>query len=63
MNRGTAEQEQTGVTMPSPAAITFPAPRRWPDSSGRVHSCETKVWMMPMANTMPVSSGKTVGVS
>jgi len=60
---GTAEQEQNGVTMPSVAASTFPTPSRLPESSARVRSGEKKVWMMPIAKTMPVSSNSTLGVS
>ena len=41
MNSGTAEHEQNGVTMPSVAAITLPAPSRRPDSRARVRSGET----------------------
>jgi hypothetical protein len=38
INRGTAEQEQNGVTMPSRAAITFPANSLFPERKARVFS-------------------------
>ena len=38
MNAGTALHEQNGVTTPSPAAITLPAPSRLPPSMARVRS-------------------------
>ena len=38
MNSGTAEQEQNGVTMPSPAAMAFATPSVRPASSARVRS-------------------------
>ena len=63
MNSGTAEQEQNGVTTPSPAASTLPTPRRRPESSARVRSGDTKVWITPMTNTMSTSSRMTFGDS
>ena len=63
MNRGTAEQEQNGVTMPRVAASTLPTPSRLPESRARVRSGETKVCTMPITNTIPVSSSRTLGVS
>ena len=36
INRGTAEQEQKGVTVPSPAASTLPIPSRFPARSARL---------------------------
>ena len=63
MNSGTAEQEQNGVKMPSPAASTLPTPSRLPASSARVRSGEKKLRTMPMANTTSVSSISTFGVS
>lgn len=47
MKRGTAEQEQNGVTMPSKAAITFPADSRFPARMRRVRSGVKKVRMTP----------------
>ena len=38
MNKGTAEQEQNGVTMPKDAAITLATPSVRPASSARVRS-------------------------
>jgi hypothetical protein len=64
MNSGTAEQEQNGVTMPRPAAIALPAPRRLPASSARVRSGEKKVWMTPITKTTPAQEqhlGRVVG--
>ena len=63
MNSGTAEQEQNGVTMPSPAAATLPTPSRFPASSARVRSGEKKLRTTPMPNTTRVSSISTFGVS
>ena len=63
MNSGTAEQEQKGVRMPSPAASTLPTPSRFPASSARVFSGEKKLRTTPMAKTTSVSSSSTLGVS
>jgi hypothetical protein len=38
MKSGTAEQEQKGVTTPSPAAITLATPSERPANSARVRS-------------------------
>src|SRR5665811_102630 len=38
MNKGTAEQEQNGVTMPNDAAITLATPSVLPASKARVRS-------------------------
>lgn len=63
MKRGTAEQEQKGVTMPSSAASTLPTSLRRPERSARVRSGETKVRTTPMPNTTRVSSSRTFGTS
>ena len=63
MNSGTAEHEQNGVTMPSPAASTLPTPSRRPASRARVFSGEKKLRTTPIANTTSVSSIRTFGVS
>jgi hypothetical protein len=63
MNRGTAEQEQKGVTMPRPAAMTLPRPRGLLASQARVRSGEMKLCTTPMTNTTPTSRSSTLGVS
>ena len=63
INIGTAEHEQKGVTMPSAAAATLPAPSCRPASMARVRSAEKKLRITPMPNTTMVSSNSTFGVS
>jgi len=63
MNSGTAEHEQKGVRMPSPADSTLPKPSRFPASIARVFSGEKKLRTTPMANTTSVNSISTLGVS
>ncbi len=63
MKRGTAEQEQKGVTIPSPAAITLPPASRLPASNARVLSGVKKVLMIPTKNTTSTSSMSTLGPS
>ena len=63
MKRGTAEQEQKGVSTPRPAAITLPSPSRRPESAERVYSGLKKLRTTPMAKTMNVSSIITLGTS
>ena len=63
MNSGTAEQEQNGVTMPRLAAMTLAAPSVRPASSARVRSGVKYELIIPITNTMPVSSSSTLGVS
>ena len=63
MNSGTAEQEQNGVTMPRPAAITLATPSVRPARSARVRSGVKYELTMPMTNTTAVSSSSTLGVS
>jgi len=63
MNKGTAEQEQNGVTMPSEAAKTFPTDSRRPAKTRRVRSGVKNDLIMPTAKTTNVSNIKTFGVS
>src|SRR5450830_1225696 len=56
MNRGTAEQEQNGVTMPSSAASTLPSDSRLPVSILRVRSGVKNERMTPTAKTTSVKS-------
>jgi hypothetical protein len=63
MNRGTAEQEQKGVTTPRLAARALPTPSRLPANKARVRSGAKKVWTTPMTNTIPTNSSNTLGVS
>ena len=63
MNRGTAEQEQNGVTTPSSAASRLPADSRRPASIARVRSGVKKVRTMPTPKTTSTSSISTFGVS
>jgi hypothetical protein len=60
---GTAEQEQKGVTTPSPAASTLPMPSRLPPSSRRVRSALKKVRMVVTTKIMPVSRRRILGTS
>ncbi len=56
MNAGTAEQEQNGVTTPSPAAAAFPTPSRRPPSSARVRSTDMKLRNTVTTKMIPASS-------
>ena len=58
MNSGTAEQEQNGVTK-----MTLAAPSVRPASMAVVRSGVKWELIIPMTNTMPVSSSSTLGVS
>ena len=62
-NAGTAEQEQNGVTTPSPAAITLPRPSRRPPSSALVRSRVTKLRSTVTAKMIPTSSRPILTVS
>ena len=62
-NKGTAEQEQNGVTTPSAAAAILANPSRLPARSARVRSGEKKLRTTPMPNTTSVRSKRTLGVS
>ena len=63
MNRGTAEQEQKGVTMPSMEARMFPIPCLFPPSRARVRSGLKKVRIMEMRKIMPESNNRILGTS
>ena len=62
-NRGIAEQEQNGVTIPSVLAITLPTNNGFPSSAFLVLSAEKYVRIMPTTKTINVSSSKTFGTS
>ena len=63
MKRGTAEHEQNGVTMPSPAAANDPGTRPRPASTGRIRSGGKKPRISVTTVTMPRSRSKTFGRS
>jgi hypothetical protein len=63
MNKGTAEQEQKGVTTPRPEAATLPSPSCLPASRARVRSGEKKLRTTPIPKTTKVSNSRTFGVS
>ena len=63
MNKGTAEHEQNGVTMPSIAASALPTPAHLLESKARVRSGAKKVCTIPMKKTIPASSSNTLSVS
>ena len=63
MNRGTAEQEQKGVTIPSSAAITFPAASRLPARIFRARSGVKYERTMPTPKTTRVRRRRTFGPS
>jgi len=63
IKRGTAEQEQNGVTMPKPAASTLPTPWRLPPNILRVRSGLKKVRNIEIRKIMPESNSKILGTS
>ncbi len=63
MNRGTAEQEQKGVTMPKSAAATVATTTLRPASAIRTFSGAKKLRTMATTHTMPVSRSSTFGTS
>ncbi len=63
MNRGTAEQEQNGVTIPNPAAATVPTPACRPASAARTRSGDTNERRNETSVTIPVSRRSTFGTS
>jgi hypothetical protein len=63
MKRGTAEQEQKGVTTPSREASTFPADSRFPDRMRRALSGVKKDRTTPTAKTTRVNNKRTFGPS
>jgi len=62
-NKGTAEQEQKGVTIPRRAANTLPANSLFRDRNARVFSGVKKLWIIPTPNTTRKNSIMTLGVS
>ena len=63
MKRGTAEQEQKGVTMPKREASALPSPGRRLERASRTRPGFTKVWMKVTMKTTRVRSSSTFGVS
>jgi hypothetical protein len=63
MNRGTAEQEQNGVTTPSTAASTEPEASCFPARTRRVRSGVKNDRTIPTPNTTRTRSISTLGVS
>jgi hypothetical protein len=63
MKRGTAEQEQKGVTIPSKAARTLPTDSRFPAKMARVLSGVKKERITPTKKTINANSINTLGVS
>jgi hypothetical protein len=62
-NKGIAEQEQNGVTMPKVDAITFPVKVFFPSSALRVRSGVKYVLMIPTKKIISVSNIMTLGNS
>src|SRR4030067_1993773 len=63
MKRGTAEQEQKGVTTPSREASTFPADSRFPDRMRRALSGVKKDRTTPTAQTTRGKNNESFGPS
>ena len=63
INRGTAEQEQKGVTIPSKAARTLPTDSLRPAKTRRVLSGVKKERTIPTKKTTRVSNISTFGTS
>ena len=63
INKGTAEQEQNGVTMPSNEASTFPTASFCPARMRRVRSGVKKERTTPTAKTTRTSNKSTLGTS
>ncbi len=63
MNKGTAEHEQNGVTIPSMLASTLPNNNDFFSSTFLVCSGEKNVRIIPTANTIKVRSKRTLGTS
>src|SRR5512145_260476 len=61
MKRGTAEQEQKGVTTPSMEASRFPADSRFPERMRRARSGVKKDRTTPTAKTTRVNNNRTLG--
>jgi len=62
-NKGIAEQEQNGVTIPKKDAITFPVKSDLPSRIFLVFSGEKYERIMPTMNIINVRSNKTFGTS
>jgi hypothetical protein len=62
-NKGIAEQEQNGVTIPSSDARTFPVKRDFPSSVLRVFSGEKYERTIPTKKIIRMSSSRTFGTS
>jgi hypothetical protein len=62
-NRGMAEHEQNGVTIPSMDAITFPVKSDLPSSAFRVLSGVKKLRMIPTMKMISTSKSRTLGTS
>jgi hypothetical protein len=62
-NRGIAEQEQKGVTIPSIEAMTFPVKRDFPSNAFRVLSGVKKLRMIPTTKMIRISKRRTLGTS
>ncbi len=63
MKRGTAEHEQKGVTVPSRAAIPFPANSLFPARKLLARSGVKNERTTPTTNTTRVRSRRTLGAS
>src|ERR1035437_316621 len=62
-NKGIAEHEQNGVTIPNAEAITFPVKVFFPSSALRVRSGVKYVLIIPTKKIMSISSIRTFGNS
>jgi hypothetical protein len=59
MNKGTAEQEQNGVTTPNRLASIFPTKSGFPSSALLVFSGEKKLLMIPTIKMIETSNKNT----
>jgi hypothetical protein len=62
-NKGIAEQEQKGVTMPSIEAKMFPVKVDFPSNIFLVFSAENQVRIIPTKKMINVSNSNTLGNS
>ena len=62
-NRGMAEHEQKGVTIPSREASMFPVKSDFPSNAFRVRSGVKKLLMIPTTKMIRTRSSKTLGTS
>jgi len=62
-NRGIAEQEQNGVTIPSIEAMTFPVKSDFPSNAFRVLSGVKKLRIIPTTKMITTNNKSTFGTS